>query len=655
MTKRNSSVDFGLYALFIAIGGIGLAFFINQRQLQQNADSVNGTEPAPVVEEVSRAEAWGARRPSPLTADDDDTDPVSFAVEPPHIIKLGWGWSQSRAEAIPTVCVVFEEVDRDNAQDSTIRISEVRDSYAMSKEMKVSAAVSVKTIVASGSGKAEYAKNSSVSSTAVNYLVSAEVMNATKFAGPTDEPTTTRRAAVRLTDDAATLARRNLEAFQDICGEGYVSSVKTGARAYMLASTKTSSSEDRESVRASAEGSGWGVKVSAAASGSDSTSSSKFERTLSFYQQGGNAADGVMTKTKVTVFEGGETKEVEVEFPASDLPSDATEGIARIKKLAETAARAGKIFEASITPYQVLENFPRNADILADEAEQDEIAATWGAYATLYSDLKHVLEEPQDYAVPIRRCSDKDDCKVEFEAVADNAEAIAMVEQLQDMVLIGRDMIEDAAEHCLQAEEHCLFDIKSIRSPYSVRASMPIPIPLEEVVPTAAKTAAARTMDIAVESLTKHPLHVYEQIAAVGNGWKNFKAADAAAEAGQGKTLQQNIDAIDIDDHLTLHLREPSQGRCVYGARTPGCISNAEVRGWAARTGLLTKVTSDPSEVRSALRTCGVSDDMVLTGEADDASAPTIWFPVGVSFDSDGMPVCDKLADALKVPKGEEG
>lgn len=672
MANSTSDQGFTLTTTHVAWGVIGAAFagfFIYFNTPEQAPDVVQGDPPPPEVlnETVDRAQAWEARQPRlPRPNNDDEADARSFVVEAPDVVKLGWGWSQARAEAIPTVCVEFDETNADNAQESTIKISEVRDSYSLAREMNVSASVSVKTVAYQGSGKASFAKSSNVSSTAVTYLVSAEVLNAADFAGPRSGA-----MAVRLTPEAAELARTNLEAFQDICGEGYVAARMTGARAYMLASTKTTSRTDRESVRTSVQGSGWGVKVAAAASGSSVSGTENFDRQMTFYQQGGNALilgedGGEITTTIPSGDPDGDGDDVTLNV--ADLPENAEEAIARIKKLAQAAALAGKTFEVRIVPYQVLENFPRNYDILAEEAEQDEIVAIWGAYATLYADLKMMLEDPGGYAVPIQVCSaegvqDPDDpektisvetCRLDFEPLEDNATAVAMVEDLQDMALIARDRIEDAAERCIELEEYCAFDVTTLRSPYSIRAGMPVPIPeIDNIAPVALEAA----MDRAVQDLAngyvlpypwprQSPITVAgpKQVSAVSTAWTRVKAADADTSDAR----VPNIDAISPDDHLVIHLREPSQGRCIYGARTPGCISNAEIRRWAERTGFATAVVDAPMIVKLEIEACaGVPAGSVLVGDGDSASLPTIWYPPQVHVSLDDKVTC--LADDAEV------
>ena len=155
------------------------------------------------------------------------------------------------------------EVQGSEAQTSNIKISEIRDTFALEKEMNISASVSVKGVGYKVSGKASFAKKSKISTNSVTFLITAEVMHSARFAAPTRAggyPT----AAVRLTNRARDLALRDIDLFKDVCGEGYVSATINGARSYLLATTKTSSQEDRATVRAEVEGEGWGVKATAA-------------------------------------------------------------------------------------------------------------------------------------------------------------------------------------------------------------------------------------------------------------------------------------------------------------------------------------------------------------------------------------------------------
>ena len=634
----------------VVIGGAALMFFLYLSSDGRLANT-GGDDDEAVARRLkeaapeSQAAAWSEWRPSPVGAIDDEATEESFFVEAPEVVELAWGWSQARAEPIPTVCIEYG-VDSRSAQTSDIKITEVRDSYSLAKAMNVSASVSVKSVNYRASGKASFASNSNVSSSSVTYLVNAEVLNGAEYVGPPEAGPVgnTSTGAVRLTDAAAAMALRDIERFQAVCGEGFISATISGARAYLLAETVTSSRDERQSVRASVKGSGWGVKVAAAAGLSTNSATENLTRNITFYQQGGAAIpDGAdaygaagafavaqreaaeaeaaeqtdvgdvgetaLPGTAATGPEGAKSDEPYAPDPIAagiagqaSLPKTAEEAIDRITLLPVAAATAGKVFELQITPYQVLENFPRGEDLLAAEDEQDEIAADWGAYQTLYADLKAVLENPGVYSVPIATCTGAGEaaqCDVAMTPLvgdddAVNAEAIAIVEALQDMTLRAMNEIEIAAETCMVLEEHCDYDGSLVRSPYSVRAGMPV-----------------------LTTVERQP------------------------EDDDGDPVTEDVEVSD-EDHLIQHLREPALGRCVFGAGTSGCISNAETRRWAARTGLATVVvTEDREDLVNMITNCpGVEPAHLLEGDGDDDKAPTLWFPAA-AIGPDGSPGCE--------------
>ena len=618
-----------LPAMAMFAAACGAIYYIETGDVIERPVADDDADVAEALKELqpeNQAAAWGAWRPSPVGVIDDEATEESFFVEAPEVVELAWGWSQARAEPIPTVCIEYATLSRP-AQTSDIKITEVRDSYALSKALNVSSSVSVKGVGYQVSGKASFAKNTNVSSTSVTYLVNAEVLNGADYVRPPGSGTGSGTGAVRLTDAAAAMARTDIERFQAVCGEGFVSATISGARAYLLAETRTSSRSERQAVRASVKGEGWGVKVRAAVSGSEASNTENLTRNLTFYQQGGAAGAG-----------GAEQ---------SSLPEDAAGAIKRITELPVAAATAGKIFELQITPYQVLENFPRGEDLLAADDEHEEIAADWGAYQTLYADLKTVLETPAQYAIPIRRCGGTGDaatCALDMVPLVQdgliNRDAIAMVEGLQDMTLRAMNEIEIAAETCMIVEEHCDYDGSLVRSPYSVRASMPM---LRNLAPTAGGftgtveevnsygTLLTQVIDAKVAT-AEAALKEAEAQAGPQVDKERAEAALAAAKAAQARleaALGRQVAEVlpHAEDHLIQHLREPALGRCIFGAGTSGCISNAEIRGWAGRTGLANVVTADMAATKALLGACDVADAHIIPGDADDLDAPTLWFP----------------------------
>jgi len=496
-----------------------------------------------------------AQRPSPTERLDEAAVEAAFMVEAPETgLDLGWGWSVDRGQVIPTECVQFTRRD-DPAQETTVSIEEVRDSQSLSKAMDISSSVSVNAIGYSASGKAKFAKNTKITSFSTTYTIRAEVRNGAVYAGPKDPERGHLGAAVVLTDAAAAMARRDLEAFQQACGEGFVSAKMTGAEAFAVIDIQTRSKTESEKVKASVKGSGWGVKVNAAFAASSATGRDSSNTNISFYQAGGSG---------------------------NPLPKDKDEILARITNLAQDALDAPKTYSLEITPYQVLENFPRGAELTADAGETDEIAAAWGLYRTVYDDIGTVFAEPAQFTLPVAVCEGAArlaDCEISFMAINGeslNAETgtgavttLELLGALQDVALLALDRIELGAQNCLEADENCAFDPAALRSSYAVRANMPLP-----------------------------------------KGWL------------EGTPGQIELRAA----HAAFHLRDAARGRCGVSSLELGCISNAEIDAWSARIGL---VPLAASESDSFARAVAVLDGQgpYLTGDPDRPDALTLWVP----------------------------
>ena len=503
-----------------------------------------------------------AQRPSPAQRLEEAGVTEAFMVEAPETgVDLGWGWSLDRSQTIPTACVEFDRRE-DPAQETTVSISEVRDSRALSKSMDISSAVSVKAVGYSASGKAKFASNTSITSFSTTYVVRAEVRNGAYFALPRAAQRGHVGAAVTLTDAAAALARRDLESFQAACGEGFVSAQMRGAEAYAIIDIQTRSESSRQSVKSSVTGSGWGVKVDAAVAATTENGKEKANTSISFYQAGGSG---------------------------NPLPKNKAEILARITNLAQDAQTAPKTYALEITPYQVLENFPRGAELTADAGETDEIAAAWALHRTLYNDITAIFAEPAAFLLPAADCAGAAlaaQCTVNFVPVdaaavktkdADGKETEIvgvsgrdLLGVLQDVALLALDRVEIGAQDCLAADAACAFDPTALRSSYAVRAGLPLPA-----------------------------------------GWL------AAADSNDPAKMRAA--------HTGFHLRDAAQGSCAVSSLAAGCIANDEVAGWAARTGFVPLAAADRDAFDRAMAALGRTP--WLRGDPDRPDALILWVP----------------------------
>jgi hypothetical protein len=519
-----------------------------------------------------------ARRPSPAQRLDQIGVGKAFMVEAPDTgVDLGWGWSTDREQPIPTRCIAFD-TDQHDAQEVSVAISEVRDNQALSSAMNISSSVSVKSMGYEASGKAAFAKNTKITSFSTTYVVRADVRNGARYVAPRTSETGYLGASVALTEAAASLARRDLDAFEAACGEGFVSAEMTGAEAYAVIDIRTSSKSERETLKSKVSGSGWGVKVNAAFNATTEGTQEKAGTSITFYQAGGSG---------------------------KELPRDKDAILERIESLADDATEAGKLYALEITPYQVLENFPRDAELMADPGETDEVAAAWALHRIVYDDIAAIFAEPARFEIPVADCSgalQPSECEVRFVPV-DGDKAVAVdggvtpLELLgifQDIALMALDRVELGARDCLDADEHCAFDPTTLRSSYAVRTGLPLP---------------------------KCWLRTATPAATQGN------TADATGSAGVACTGGMPSEAQRIEAHTAFHLRDAARGRCAISSLEAGCISNAEINGWEARTGFVPLAAADQAAFSRATEVLDQESTPWLRGDPDRPDALILWIP----------------------------
>ena len=504
---------------------------------------------------VALAQLWGVRPNKTARSEQRDIEAAVLIEAPETGVDLGWGWNTFRAEPIPTVCVEFAR-DSFDSQTTTLSFNEVNDSFELLETMDVSAEVSVKSIGYEAKGKADFAKQVNISGFSSTFVIEAEVQNGASFAAPTP-PRELRLAAVglqgegaiRLTPEAVALARQGTERFKEVCGNGFVSATMGGARLTAVVNIQTSSRQERETVQAAVSGSGWGVKVEAAMKNDKSTAVGKLEREISFYQAGGRE---------------------------QELPTDADKIIARVQELAKQASTAEKLFQIAVTPYEILENWPRGEELTGEEAEFNELASLWGAYNTLYDEIQAAMDTPGDFVVPVATCvSGEAGCTVSFKKVAD---ATVLLEDLQDEVLAALDRLELDAESCVVSEEDCAFNGETYRSPYAVRTRLPVP------------------------------------------------ACFLVAGAGACKPAEASPDAGSLARFVDANLRDMAKSRCRFGSLTPGCLSNADIRAWSDRAGLQSMALENTDVLNATVAELNGREVPVLAGDPGAQAAATIWY-----------------------------
>lgn len=549
-----------------------IACLLTLAACDQNQNGAEDTTEAETSKAL--AKSWGKRPTKAKRTEQQDIEAAILVEAPETGVDLGWGWNTFRAEPIPTVCIEFAR-EEDDAQTTTLDFKEVNDSFELMETMDVSAEVSVKTIGYSAKGKAKFAKEVNVSGSSSTFVVEAEVRNGASYAGPT-VPRSVRGAraastavdgegAVRLTAAAEELAREDVEIFKEVCGNGYVSATMGGAQLTAVVNIETSSRSQKETIEASISGKGWGAKVDAAMKGGTSEGATKFKREISFYQTGGKD---------------------------QQLPTDTAAILKRVEDLAEQATLAQKLFQVAITPYQVLENWPRGEELTGEEAEFDELAALWGAYNTMYDEIQEAMDAPEGFVVPVAACQglevdpDADTaevrCPVTFKTLAGDDDTFRILEDLQDQVLAALDRLELDAEDCVEDEQRCAFAGESYRSPYSIRASLPVRSCF--LVPAADPPADPAPT-----------------------------ACDASGEASLGF-------------YADTLIREMAKSRCRFGSLTPGCLSNQAIREWGRRIGMRSTVVESKAIRDAAVTALGNTPAVHTQGDPGAEGIFVVWY-----------------------------
>lgn len=500
-------------------------------------------------------------------------------VEAPETgIDLGWGWDSFDAKPVRTVCVEFAE-QSEPAQSRMMTMHEVSDSYEVMQRIGMSAEASVKTISFEASGKAAFAKELNVNGFSSTFVLNATVENGVRYAAPlpisrepSAESTTATGGAVRLTEEAAALARSgDLDDFKHRCGNAFVSAVYSGAKLTAVLTVQEESHSDQESLSAELSGSGWGARMKASVEGMN-TSTDKEERLdLSIFQVGGRG---------------------------DAIPASKEDLLEKLEVLSSLAFDAPKDFHIAVTPYEVLSNWPGKT-IGGEEHEFDELASTWGAYNTLYDEMQAVLDKPGDYRAPglegVVLGVGQEGCPVLVPLRDEHVERLKTAQDEVREALLG---IEEEALRCVKKPAACEFNVAEYRSPYAYRAMLPLP-------------------DGVIVGLKKVQLDQHGK----GTERDPCRAPECrivfSIPAGSAPVL------------AAYTIADTAKRRCALDLRNPGCLSNAEIDSWAEKVGMVSVALADDDEVEAlagALPEFLESCNQKRPAYSMEAGFPALWY-----------------------------
>jgi len=299
-------------------------------------------------------------------------------------VELGMGWDSREGRVVPNRCVKLSPV-HSPGQTTMMTLDEVTSRSDVSEALKVSAAASVKSMFASGSASASFAKSTSVSSHSTTLLMKATVTNGVLFAGPADAAAEARTAFPAASDGGVLYAPANdsgrltfypwaqdllgkPEEFRAHCGDGFVSAISSGARLLASFEIGGSSAAARQVTAAKVKGSYGPANFSGSANASKSEQTSMENVSVRYLQVGG--AKGAIPTTKQALDN-------------------------KLARLATEAFESPRFQDMRVTPYAQMAEVRFDASWADTDEEYNLIADTYWQLVALEQDLALVLD---DYA-----------------------------------------------------------------------------------------------------------------------------------------------------------------------------------------------------------------------------------------------------------------
>lgn len=337
------------------------------------ADHGGGDAPVPAVPESS---SFDSQVPSRMALGQSSFwEPV-----PDDGVELGLGWDSREGRVVPNRCVRMAPV-HSPGQTTVLSLDEMQRQADVMSALNISAAVSVKTMFASGSATASFASTTRVSSQSTTLLMQATVTNGTLFAAPADASAKARTAYPLPGDEAENAQSRDddgrltlhpwaramlnkPEQFRAYCGDGYVSAITSGAR--LLASFRITSKEasKRSAAAASIKASYGPANVSGAAKAEKATKETFQDVSIRYMQVGG--AEGPIATDREALND-------------------------KLKTLATEAARSPRFQDMRVTPYAQLAEVRDSVAWRETDDEYTVIADTYWQLTSLEDDLRYIL------------------------------------------------------------------------------------------------------------------------------------------------------------------------------------------------------------------------------------------------------------------------
>ncbi len=191
---------------------------------------------------------------------------LEFPIDSPPSLGDGWGITENRRKL--QSCVSFTKKTL-NYQDKRARVMVSEDYESLARALEVSISAKYNGAVSNFSANAGFVNNSKFSAHSLNVAVFAEVTQGPEYAAPLEVDAKAggviaASKKVTLLPDFAKMAETDIVGFRRQCGDGFISTIKSGARINGVLTFRDVTREESQTITAAVGGGGSAGSFSAA-------------------------------------------------------------------------------------------------------------------------------------------------------------------------------------------------------------------------------------------------------------------------------------------------------------------------------------------------------------------------------------------------------
>lgn len=361
-----------------------------------------------------------------------DQQVIQFNQDDP--LGLSMGWDSQSSKKTQATCILFKTSDPNPfpGQDVSFQSSRVTDKYGLMVAIEMSASEKIDAIVGKAEGKAKFAASVNFNGTFDQFAVHGVVRNAATSSNSPDPHKGNPKYpnAIVLADAYAGMAVNNPAQFRTACGDGFVSTITSGAELFGIVTFEQTDLATSAQLEATFSESGGGQAFIEGAQGQMKAYDQSAKLSVSYSQQGGSGAK---------------------------IATDREGLVQTAQDLANAAKSAPYPFQFVITPYSTLVNWPANVPSGPSQPRpMDLLASVYGAYESVFKTMQYSLDHQDGF-------------------LWNRGTSVQTVQNTQDEVQGILKKLSDQANQCASGGSCDVPSDVKVGGEYKYRAMLPLP------------------------------------------------------------------------------------------------------------------------------------------------------------------------------------